>query len=86
MLVNGGRTDRSPVFQIRVIRSEVQNVLDDGRLAVLVVGLRFREKRGDVSGRGVSLRGWGRLLSIGRSGDDCESQANCDCTHGNLQC
>ena len=35
MLVNGGRTDGGSVFEIRAIRSQSQNVLDDERLAAL---------------------------------------------------
>ena len=44
-LVNGSRANAGPVFEIGVVRGQVQDVLDDGRLAVFMVGLRFGARR-----------------------------------------
>ncbi len=56
LLVNGGRSYRGSVFQIRAVGGQLQDVLDHDRLAVFMLGLSFGDQRGDVGGRGIRIR------------------------------
>ena len=62
-------THRGAVFEVPVVRSQLQNGLGNRRLAFLALALRFGNQRGDAGGRGEGIR-WlgGRLRGSLRRG------------------
>src|SRR5579883_782884 len=71
LFVHGRGSHRGPIFQVRVVGSELKDAIGDDRLVVLAVRLCFGDHGRDVGRRGIELdgRSGGRLLRQAESGE-----------------